>query len=110
MSAWAYRALRHVPTSRRRCVLAAARLTCHLAAAGVGNCLSASLLFALRTFKQAPDPLSCSVRAEVGRSAAGRWRALAMKVRLRLGVPPTSLKHLGRVQATLEACCPPRKV
>ena len=48
-----------------------------LLAASVGNCLSDSLLFALRKFKQAPDPIRCEVRAEVGRNTEGRLRVLA---------------------------------
>jgi len=76
-----------------------------LLAAAVGNCLSASLLFALRKFKQAPEPLSCTVQAQVGRNAEGRMRVLAMTARLTLGVPATSLEHLDRVLATFEAYC-----
>ena len=45
-----------------------------LLAAAVGNCLSDSLLFALRKFKQAPEPITCEVQAEVGRNADGRVR------------------------------------
>src|SRR5665811_1547808 len=58
-----------------------------LLAAAVGNCLSDSLLFALRKFKQVPDPLVCDVQAEVGRNAEGRQRVLAIKAVLTLGVP-----------------------
>ena len=76
-----------------------------LLAAAVGNCLSDSLLFALRKFKQAPDPLSCEVEAEVGRNAEGRLRVLAMTARLRLGVPAERLQHLDRVLSTFEAYC-----
>lgn len=76
-----------------------------LLAASVGNCLSDSLLFALRKFKQAPEPLSCAVQAEVGRNAEGRMRVLAMTARLTLGVPAASLGHLDRVLATFEAYC-----
>lgn len=76
-----------------------------LLAAAVGNCLSASLLFALRKFKQAPEPVSCSVRADVGRNAEGRMRVLGLTARLTLGVPAASLEHLDRVLATFEAYC-----
>ena len=43
-----------------------------LLAAAVGNCLAASLLFALRKFKQAPEPISASAEAVVGRSEQNR--------------------------------------
>ena len=36
--------------------------------AAVGNCLSDSLLFAFRKFKQVPELLHCVVTAEVGRN------------------------------------------
>ena len=45
-----------------------------LLSAAVGNCLSDSLLFALRKFKQAPEPIRCTVTAEVGRNAESRMR------------------------------------
>lgn len=76
-----------------------------LLCAAVGNCLSDSLLFALRKFKQAPDPLSCTVQAEVGRNDQGRVRVLQMTAELQLGVPAQQLEHLDRVLGTFEAYC-----
>ena len=76
-----------------------------LLAAAVGNCLSDSLLFALRKFKQVPEPLSAVVQAEVGRNAEGRVRVLAMKAQLTLGVPAASLQHLDRVLGQFEQFC-----
>ncbi len=76
-----------------------------LLAAAVGNCLSDSLLFALRKFKQAPEPITCEVQAEVGRNADGRVRVLGMQVQLTLGVPAAALEHLDRVLATFESYC-----
>jgi uncharacterized OsmC-like protein len=76
-----------------------------LLAASVGNCLSASLLFALRKYKQAPEPISTEVSAEVGRNAEGRQRVLGMVVRLTLGVPAAGLQHLDRVLGSFESFC-----
>ena len=76
-----------------------------LLAAAVGNCLSDSLLFALRKFKQVPEPIRCEVHAEVGRNAEGRLRVLAMQATLTLGVPAAALQHLDRVLAQFEAFC-----
>ena len=76
-----------------------------LLAAAVGNCLSDSLLFSLRKFKQAPEPLRCDVQAEVGRNAEGRLRVLSMKAVLTLGVPAAALQHLERVLGQFEAYC-----
>jgi uncharacterized OsmC-like protein len=76
-----------------------------LLASAVGNCLSASLLFALRKFKQQPEPLRCEVVAEVGRNAEGRIRVLGLTATLTLGVPAAALQHLERVLATFEAYC-----
>ena len=74
-------------------------------AAAVGNCLSDSLLFALRKFKQAPEPIRCDVAAEVGRNAEGRVRVLAMHAKLQLGVAAASLEHLDRVLSQFESFC-----
>jgi uncharacterized OsmC-like protein len=76
-----------------------------LLCAAVGNCLSDSLLFALRKFKQAPEPLRCSVEAEVGRNPEGRMRVLGMTATLHLGVPAAQLEHLDRVLAQFEDFC-----
>lgn len=76
-----------------------------LLAAAVGNCLSDSLLFALRKFKQAPEPLQCTVEAEIGRNEQKRLRVLKMTATLRLGVPAATLEHLDRVLDQFEAYC-----
>lgn len=76
-----------------------------LLAAAVGSCLSDSLLFALRKFKQRPEPIACDVHAEVGRNAEGRLRVLGIKAVLTLGVPAASLEHLDRVLGQFESYC-----
>lgn len=76
-----------------------------LLAAAVGNCLSDSLLFALRKFKQVPDPIRSDVTAEVGRNAEGRMRVLALDATLTLGVPAGQLEHLDRVLGSFESYC-----
>ena len=76
-----------------------------LLAAAVGNCLSASLLFALRKFRQRPEPISTEVQAEVGRNPEGRMRVLGLRVTLTLGVPAASLDNLQRVLDTFETYC-----
>lgn len=76
-----------------------------LLAAAVGSCLADSLLFALRKFKQKPEPVSCSVEATKGRNGEGRLRVLAIKAVLTLGVPGETLEHLDRVLDQFEAFC-----
>lgn len=76
-----------------------------LLAAAVGNCLADSLLFALRKFKQAPEPIHCDVHADVGRNADGRLRVLGIKAVLTLGVPAAALEHLERVLTQFESFC-----
>jgi uncharacterized OsmC-like protein len=76
-----------------------------LLCASVGNCLSDSLLFALRKFKQAPDPLRREVQAEVGRNPEGRLRILSIHATIRLGVAASTLEHLDRALAQFEEFC-----
>ncbi|MEO8249839.1 MAG: OsmC family protein [Burkholderiales bacterium] len=76
-----------------------------LLTASVGNCLCDSLLFALRKFGQAPEPISCTVDAEVGRNAQGRLRVLEMRAVLRLGVAAGELKHIERAVSQFDAFC-----
>jgi uncharacterized OsmC-like protein len=76
-----------------------------LLAAAVGNCLSDSLLFALRKYKQSPEPIRCAVSADVGRNPENQLRVLGMQVTLTLGVAADRLQHLDRVMAQFEAFC-----
>jgi uncharacterized OsmC-like protein len=76
-----------------------------LLAASVGSCLSDSLLFALRKYKQKPEPLTCSVAATVGRNPDGRLRVLRMEVVLTLGVAAARLEHLERAVRQFEQFC-----
>lgn len=76
-----------------------------LLCASVGNCLSDSLLFALRKFKQAPEPLRCEVQADVGRNEQGRLRILGVHANIKLGVSAGSLQHLDRALAQFEEFC-----
>jgi uncharacterized OsmC-like protein len=76
-----------------------------LLASAVGTCLSNSLLFALRKFKQQPEPLQCEVEAVVGRNAEGRMRVQTLSAKLTLGVAAASLERLDRVLDQFESYC-----
>lgn len=76
-----------------------------LLSAAVANCLSASLLFALRKFKQDPGTLRAHAEATVGRNDAGRLRVQRIDVRLTLGKPAAQLEHLDRVVSQFEEFC-----
>lgn len=76
-----------------------------LLAASVGSCLSDSLLFALRKYKQHPEPLGCTVTTTVGRNPEGRLRVLGMKVLLTLGVAAQRLEHVERAVRQFEQFC-----
>jgi uncharacterized OsmC-like protein len=76
-----------------------------LLCAAVGNCLCDSLLFALRKFKQAPEPLRCEVQADVGRNTENRLRILGLHATITLGVAASSLEHLERALAQFEEFC-----
>lgn len=77
----------------------------HLLCAAVGNCLSSSLLFALRKYRQAPDPITCTVSARVGRNAEGRLRVLELLAQIQLGQPAAALEHLDRALGQFESFC-----
>ena len=76
-----------------------------LLCSAVGNCLAASLLFALRKYKEDPGTLACEVEAETGRNADKRLRVLGLTARLTLGVPGDTLDHLDRALASFEDFC-----
>jgi uncharacterized OsmC-like protein len=73
--------------------------------AGVANCLSASLLFALRKFKNAPGPLRAEITARKERNADGRWRIPRAEVTITLSDKAADLGNFERVMAQFEAFC-----
>ncbi|SFS08107.1 Uncharacterized OsmC-related protein [Dyella sp. OK004] len=74
-------------------------------AAAVANCLSASLLFALRKYKNQPGSLSAHARATLERNEKGRWRVVRIAVELSLSNVETDLSHLDRALAQFEDFC-----
>lgn len=74
-----------------------------LVAAAVGNCLCASLLFALRKFKDQPGAVSAEVNGHMERQN-GRWRIGKMDVKLQLD-NPQMLEHLPKALEQFEDFC-----
>lgn len=73
--------------------------------AGIANCLSASLLFALRKHKNAPGQLRASITAIPVRNAEGRWRIPTVQATLHLSDANADYQHLERVLDTFEDYC-----
>lgn len=73
--------------------------------AGIANCLSASLLFALRKFKNQPGRIVTTVSARNERNAAGRLRVGGVSVAIRIDSPASELAHLDRALAQFEDFC-----
>lgn len=76
-----------------------------LLAAAVANCLSASLLFALRKYKNTPGSLAAKAKATLTRNETGRWRITHIGVDLQLADKAELLQHLDRVLAQFEDFC-----
>ena len=76
-----------------------------LLAAAVANCLSDSLLFALRKFKQAPEPIETLATCEVGRNSENRLRILGINVELSIGVNAGEVDNLDRVLHQFQDFC-----
>ena len=73
--------------------------------AAVANCLSASLLFALRKFKNQPGALRATATASTERDADGRWRIPRAQVVLHLAEPAAQYQNLDRILAQFENFC-----
>jgi organic hydroperoxide reductase OsmC/OhrA len=76
-----------------------------LLATGVANCLAASLLFALRKYKNAPGTLGAHAKATLTRNEHGRWRVTHIAVDLQLADASMALEHMDRVLAQFEDFC-----
>lgn len=72
---------------------------------GIANCLSASLVFALRKFKNEPSPIRAEIVAHKARNEAGRWRIPHADVTIHLGDKAADLEHFDRVLAQFEQFC-----
>jgi organic hydroperoxide reductase OsmC/OhrA len=76
-----------------------------LVAAAVGNCLSSSLLFCMKKFKQAPGTLHSEVRGMLVRNARGRLRIGRFEVTIRLADSIGAIQHLDRCIEQFEDFC-----
>lgn len=77
-----------------------------LIAAGVANCLSASLVFFLHgKFKQPIGPLRTTVRGELVRNDKGRLRIGHFDVTIRLAEDASAVQHLARCLEQFEDFC-----
>lgn len=77
----------------------------HMLLAAVANCLSASLLFSLRKFKQDPGQLTATATCDIGRNPENRLRVLGIRVEMALAKPADSMEHLDRILTQFEAFC-----
>lgn len=75
-------------------------------AAAVANCLSASLVFCMRSkFKQNPGPVRASVTGRLERNERGRYRVGEFDVTLELSDEAASIQHMDRCSAQFEDFC-----
>ena len=74
-------------------------------AVSVANCLSASLLFAMRKFKNDPSPIRTLATIGTWRNAQNRIRINAISVDITIGVPATSITMLERILGQFEDFC-----
>jgi organic hydroperoxide reductase OsmC/OhrA len=76
-----------------------------LLGAAVANCLAASLLFALRKFKNDAEPLRAVATVAMVRNAQGRLRIGRIGVTLHLAKAARDLRAIERVLAQFEDFC-----
>lgn len=76
-----------------------------LLVAAVANCLSSSLLFSLRKFKNQSIPMRTTADAELSRNEHGRVRIARIEVDIHLGAPAATLRLLDRALAQFEDLC-----
>ena len=76
-----------------------------LIAAGVANCLCASLLFALKKFKNDPGKVTGTVTARLGRNEEKRLRIEGMTVEIGFAAAADALTNVDRVLEQFEDFC-----
>jgi organic hydroperoxide reductase OsmC/OhrA len=73
--------------------------------AAIANCLSASLLFAMRKYKNTPGTIRAEVRGTLGRNAEGRTRVQHVDVDLHLPDAAASYDQFERILQQFENFC-----
>lgn len=73
--------------------------------AAVANCMGASLLFALRKYKNDPGPLTVKAIATMGRNEAGRMRVARVDAQIVLPEMAGSYQQLERILQQFEQFC-----
>ena len=73
--------------------------------AAVANCLTASLLFALRKFKQDAGGIRATAEARIERNAERRLRVQDITVAIHLGSTADSIESLDRILTQFEDFC-----
>lgn len=76
-----------------------------LLAVAVANCLSASLLFAMRKFKYEPGPLRTRATTTLARNEDKRLRIAGIAVDIHIGQPASAFALLERVLGQFEEFC-----
>lgn len=76
-----------------------------LIGAAVANCLSASLLFCMRKFKQSPGKLRAEVTGDIARNERGRMRIRRFDVTIRLADAAGAIRHFDRCLTQFEDFC-----
>ncbi len=73
--------------------------------ASVANCLTASLLFAMRKFKQDAGGIRATATARIDRNEERRLRVQEISVAINLGRDAADIESLDRILAQFEAFC-----
>lgn len=73
--------------------------------AAIANCMAASLLFALRKFRNTPGKLRATISAQMQRNDQGRWRLPVARVELQLADPAAAYQQLPRILEQFEEFC-----
>jgi uncharacterized OsmC-like protein len=76
-----------------------------LMAVAVANCMAASLLFALRKYKNSPAKMGAKAKLTMTRNEHNRLRITHIGVDLQLADKAEALEHLDRVLAQFEDFC-----
>lgn len=76
-----------------------------LLVAAVANCLSASLLFALRKFKNSPGAITARATGRLERNAEKRWRIGQVDVEIDLPGAASDYSQLDRLLGQFEDFC-----